>query len=203
MAEIIDDVSSCLTTLSFISQEWVSLWTVRASAAAASHSTMVTSAADHAIVIRDILAALHTQTMDAFGDLHCEDGRVTWPRNPIPFNHIMLEAELLVRTGPNMDVTNASSPTYITTATQVKSAPETFLSLLISYSRTTRQLVLSWASSRGKGQSVDDERAFMDARKELQDAYESFDLFLSMIQDRFSSGGGEGDGDDHRPPPPF
>ncbi|KAI8819246.1 uncharacterized protein EV422DRAFT_507685 [Fimicolochytrium jonesii] len=90
LAETLDDLTQSLDDIAALQHDWPSLLT----------SDSVTDPADHAQELLEMLALLKAQIgvfVEGFG---ASDGSVRWPRNPVPFNMMVLEAELLVRAGP-------------------------------------------------------------------------------------------------------
>ncbi|KAJ3035842.1 hypothetical protein HDV00_003377 [Rhizophlyctis rosea] len=95
LSETIDDLDASLSDISALKLDWRDLRDEIGT------ERMATRASDHAQVLLDILVGLNSQLKTFTDSYFVRDGSVPWPRNPVPFNMLLLETELLARAGPD------------------------------------------------------------------------------------------------------
>lgn len=151
LAETLDDLEQSVTDVAVLRTEWRNL---------RSESSNCTRSSDHAQEILDILASLDVQ-LKVFADSYSvRDGAVRWPKNPVPFNMLVLETELLARAVPD-ELTVNPSPAA---SSQGVSVVDMVLLNMNDFFLAGKAVVIAWIASRGGGR---DEKEAEEFRKKV------------------------------------
>ncbi|KNC96090.1 uncharacterized protein SPPG_08476 [Spizellomyces punctatus DAOM BR117] len=174
LSETLDDLEQSTADVAILRQEWRSL---------RSESTNCTRSSDHAHEILDILGML-TRQLKVFAESYSvSDGAVRWPKNPVPFNMLVLETELLARAAPDELTVEAQD-----TAGRTGGAAENSVSVVDAVLKATdaffsagKSVVLAWIASRGGTHDAAESEEFSRKVDTLENAINSLKRGLEAI----------------------
>ncbi|KAI9004776.1 hypothetical protein BC832DRAFT_540167 [Gaertneriomyces semiglobifer] len=107
-----------------------------------------------------ILDTLHSQ-IKVFDDSYdAPDGAVRWPRNPVPFNMLVLETELLARAAPDALVQEQEGSTGAATGGSSSTVVDEVLVSTSEFFKAGRAVVFDWIASRGSDSSQKNSEEF-------------------------------------------
>ncbi|KAI8908269.1 hypothetical protein DFJ77DRAFT_170993 [Powellomyces hirtus] len=162
LAETLDDLELSIADVAVLRKEWRGL---------RSGSSNCVESSDHAREVLQILDTLEAQLKVFAESFAVRDGAVRWPKNPVPFNMMVLETELLARAAPNelaMSTAESTSaplpPVPSSPLLRAPSAVDVVLACTDAFFAAGKNVVLGWIASRG---STHDDRESQEFRDRL------------------------------------
>ncbi|KAJ3171777.1 hypothetical protein HDU87_008319 [Geranomyces variabilis] len=169
LGETLDDLEVSLADISILRAQWRVLRQA---------SSNCVGSADHASEVLRILDQLEGQ-LRVFGDSFASrDGSVRWPKNPVPFNMLVLETELMARAAPNAlaegeeedeegeDADEVAQrrrnvhPALVPPAPPRAGAVDVVLACTDTFFAAGKAVVLAWIASRGSAHDDAEAEAF-------------------------------------------
>ncbi|KAJ3159946.1 hypothetical protein HDU86_001210 [Geranomyces michiganensis] len=164
LGETLDDLEVSLADISILRAQWRVLRQA---------SSNCVGSADHASEVLRILDQLEAQ-LRVFGDSFASrDGSVRWPKNPVPFNMLVLETELMARAAPNALAEeegdgDAPGRRRIADGTDPSQAPpapragalDIVLACTDAFFAAGKAVVLAWIASRGSAHDEAEAESF-------------------------------------------
>ncbi|KAJ3144734.1 hypothetical protein HDU89_007778 [Geranomyces variabilis] len=167
LGETLDDLEVSLADISILRAQWRVLRQA---------SSNCVGSADHASEVLRILDQLEGQ-LRVFGDSFASrDGSVRWPKNPVPFNMLVLETELMARAAPNVLAEEAEiedgdqaarrrnadeiHPALVPPAPPRAGAVDVVLACTDTFFAAGKAVVLAWIASRGSAHDDAEAEAF-------------------------------------------
>ncbi|KAJ3185922.1 hypothetical protein HDU85_000834 [Gaertneriomyces sp. JEL0708] len=170
LSETLDDLDQSIKDIAVLQTEWRSL---------RNESRNCTRSSDHAHEILGILDTLHSQ-IKVFDDAYdAPDGAVRWPRNPVPFNMLVLETELLARAAPDELVQEQEGSTGTNTGRSSSTVVDEVLVSTSEFFKAGRAVVFDWIASRGSDSSQKNSEEF---GRQVALMNETFDRLKKSLQ---------------------
>ncbi|KAI9095909.1 hypothetical protein DFS34DRAFT_625268 [Phlyctochytrium arcticum] len=179
LSSILEDLEQSITDIKTLSQSWRRL---------RSDSQNCTHSSDHARELLPIVEQLMSR-LTFFGEIFSlPDASITLPTNPMPFNVLVLEMELLARATPDDFATTSTGGagsvfTSDYDSLSKNSVVDKLMQNILDFFLLGKEVTKAWAASRGRSNGGDEQRLFNCKMAELERSATSLTVLLEAVSE--------------------